>query len=262
MSTVQTTPLLRLDQVTKRFGTTTVLQPTDLRIDAGEVVCVVGPSGSGKSTLLRCVNFISAPSDGCVVFDGDEYHPPTDHRLVPALGMSDERRLTKLRREIGMVFQQFNVFPHLTVRENVALGVRKTCGLDRAEANERAMEELTKVGMEGKQGAYPEQLSGGQKQRVAIARALALRPKLMLFDEATSALDPELVHGVLEIMRELARGGMTMMVVTHEMQFAMDVADRVIFMDEGRIVEEGTPEHFKTPKHERTQTFLRSINER
>lgn len=256
-----TGPLLELQQVTKRFNETTVLQPTDLSVQRGEVVCVIGPSGSGKSTLLRCVNFIAPPSDGAIRFDGAEYRPPTEHRWVPALGMADERRLTGLRREIGMVFQQFNVFPHLTVRENVAMGVRKACGLDRAAANERAEEELAKVGMAEKVDAYPEQLSGGQKQRVAIARALALRPKLMLFDEATSALDPELVSGILEIMRDLARGGMTMMVVTHEMRFAMDVADRVIFMDRGCVVEEGTPEEFKTPKHERTQAFLRSINE-
>ncbi|MDO8185267.1 amino acid ABC transporter ATP-binding protein [Conexibacter sp. JD483] len=260
MSATTTSSLLELQQVTKQFGTTTVLQPTDLQVRRGEVVCVIGPSGSGKSTLLRCVNFIAPPSTGTIVFDGAEYKPPTDHRWVPALGMSEEKRLTRLRSEIGMVFQQFNVFPHLTVRENVALGCRKTCGLSRAQANERALAELTRVGMAEKADAYPERLSGGQKQRVAIARALALDPKLMLFDEATSALDPELVNGILAIMRELAEGGMTMMVVTHEMRFAMEVADRVIFMDRGAIVEEGTPEQFKAPQHERTQTFLRSIN--
>ena len=255
-----TSTLLELQQVTKRFGETTVLHPTDLQVQRGEVVCVIGPSGSGKSTLLRCVNFIAPPSSGAIVFDGEEYRPPTDHRWVPALGLPEERRLTRLRTEIGMVFQQFNVFPHLTVRENVALGLRRTCGLGRREAAERAVAELTKVGMAEKAGAYPEQLSGGQKQRVAIARALALEPKLMLFDEATSALDPELVGGVLQIMRDLAAGGMTMMVVTHEMRFAMDVADRVIFMDRGGIVEQGTPEQFKAPEHERTRAFLQSIN--
>ncbi len=260
MSATTTSSLLELQQVTKQFGTTTVLQPTDLQVRRGEVVCVIGPSGSGKSTLLRCVNFIAPPSTGTIVFDGAEYTPPTDHRWVPALGMGEEKRLTRLRSEIGMVFQQFNVFPHLTVRDNVALGCRKTCGMSRRDANERALAELTKVGMAEKADAYPERLSGGQKQRVAIARALALDPKLMLFDEATSALDPELVNGILAIMRELAEGGMTMMVVTHEMRFAMEVADRVIFMDRGCIVEEGTPEQFKTPQHERTQTFLRSIN--
>jgi len=255
-----TSSLLELRQVTKQFGETTVLHPTDLQVERGEVVCVIGPSGSGKSTLLRCVNFIAPPTTGAIVFDGKEYHPPKHHRWIPALGMSEEQRLTRLRTEIGMVFQQFNVFPHLTVRENVALGLRKTCGYGKKAADERAVEELAKVGMAEKAAAYPEQLSGGQKQRVAIARALALEPKLMLFDEATSALDPELVGGVLQIMRDLADGGMTMMVVTHEMRFAMDVADRVIFMDRGGIVEEGTPEQFKAPQHERTRAFLQSIN--
>ena len=253
--------LLELRQVTKRFGTTTVLHPTDLRVQPGEVVCVIGPSGSGKSTLLRCVNFISPPSGGVVAFDGREYHPPAEHRLIPALGYKEERRLTALRSDIGMVFQQFNVFPHLTARDNVALGLRKTRGLSRADADRRALEELEKIGIGEKADVHPERLSGGQKQRVAIARALALDPKLMLFDEATSALDPELVSGILAIMRDLARAGMTMLVVTHEMRFAMDVADRVIFMDEGRIVEEGTPAAFRAPRHPRTQAFLRSINQ-
>jgi ABC-type polar amino acid transport system ATPase subunit len=257
-----TSALLELRQVTKKFGDTTVLHPTDLAVERGEVVCIIGPSGSGKSTLLRCVNFIAPPTSGEIVFAGETYRPPRPHRWIPALGLPEERRLTRLRTEIGMVFQQFNVFPHMTVRENVTLGLRKTRGMSREEANRRAMEELAKVGMAEKAGAYPEQLSGGQKQRVAIARALALEPKLMLFDEATSALDPELVNGILQIMRDLAKGGMTMLVVTHEMRFAMDVADRVIFMDRGRIVEEGTPEHFKSPTHERTRAFLRSIDHR
>jgi polar amino acid transport system ATP-binding protein len=223
-------------------------------------VCVIGPSGSGKSTLLRCVNFVSPPSDGVVRFDGREYRPPADHRWIPALGLAEERRLTALRADIGMVFQQFNVFPHLTARQNVTLGLRKTRGLTREAANVRALEELAKVGIADKAETYPERLSGGQKQRVAIARALALDPKLMLFDEATSALDPELISGILAIMRDLARDGMTMLVVTHEMHFAMEVADRVVFMDDGRIVEEGQPAGFKTPRHERTRTFLHSLN--
>ena len=214
--------------MSKRFGDTTVLHPTDLRVERGEVVCIIGPSGSGKSTLLRCVNFIAPPTSGVVAFDGEEYHPPVEHRLVPALGLREERRLTALRADIGMVFQEFNVFPHLTARQNVALGLRKTRGLSKAEADRRA---------------------------------LALDPKLMLFDEATSALDPELVSGILAIMRDLAREGMTMLVVTHEMRFAMDVADRVIVMDHGRIVEEGSPEEFRTPRHERTRAFLQSINQ-
>jgi ABC-type polar amino acid transport system ATPase subunit len=196
-----------------------------------------------------------------VVFDGQEYHPPVDHRLIPMLGMREERRLTALRADIGMVFQEFNVFPHLTARQNVALGLRKTRGLSKAEANRRALEQLEKVGIAEKADAYPGRLSGGQKQRVAIARALALDPKLMLFDEATSALDPELVSGILAIMRDLAREGMTMLVVTHEMRFAMNVADRVIMMDHGSVVEEGSPEQFRAPRNERTRAFLQSINQ-
>jgi ABC-type polar amino acid transport system ATPase subunit len=253
--------LLELRQVSKRFGDTEVLHPTDLRVERGEVVCIIGPSGSGKSTLLRCVNFIAPPSGGVVVFDGQEYHPPVDHRLIPMLGMREERRLTALRADIGMVFQEFNVFPHLTARQNVALGLRKTRGLSKAEANRRALEQLEKVGIAEKADAYPGRLSGGQKQRVAIARALALDPKLMLFDEATSALDPELVSGILAIMRDLAREGMTMLVVTHEMRFAMNVADRVIMMDHGSVVEEGSPEQFRAPRNERTRAFLQSINQ-
>lgn len=253
--------LVELRQVTKRFGDTTVLQPTDLTVERGEVVCIIGPSGSGKSTLLRCVNFIAPPTTGVVAFDGQEYHPPVDHRLIPALGLREERRLTTLRSEIGMVFQHFNVFPHLTARQNVALGLRKTRRLSRADAARRALAELQKVGLADKADAYPERLSGGQKQRVAIARALALDPKLMLFDEATSALDPELVSGILGIMRALARDGMTMLVVTHEMRFAMEVADRMIFMDAGRIVEEGSPESFRAPRQERARAFLQSINQ-
>jgi ABC-type polar amino acid transport system ATPase subunit len=239
--------LVELRSIRKSFGENLVLDGIDLSIGRGEVVVIAGPSGSGKSTMLRCINGLETVDDGEVRFDG---------RSVSGAG----KALAKLRSEIGMVFQQFNVFPHLTVRENVALGCRKTCGLGRKDAAQRALAELTKVGMAEKVDAYPEQLSGGQKQRVAIARALALDPKLMLFDEATSALDPELVNGILAIMRELAEAGMTMMVVTHEMRFAMEVADRVIFMDRGCIVEEGTPEQFKDPQHERTRTFLRSIN--
>jgi polar amino acid transport system ATP-binding protein len=252
--------LLELREVTKSFGATQVLAPTNLEVRRGEVVCVIGPSGSGKSTLLRCVNFIAPPTTGVVCFDGTDYHPPKDHRLVPILGRAEEKRLERMRCEIGMVFQQFNVFPHLTARQNVALGLRKTRRVSKAQADEQALAELEKVGIAEKADTYPERLSGGQKQRVAIARALALSPKLMLFDEATSALDPELVAGILQIMRDLAREGMTMLVVTHEMRFAMDVADRIVFMDEGRIVEQGTPEAFKAPAHERTRAFLQSIN--
>jgi len=252
-------PLLELRGVQKRFGDFTALHPTDLEVVRGEVVCIIGPSGSGKSTLLRCVNFIAPPNEGTIAFDGQVYAPPVVHRWVPFLGRAEARRLTALRAEIGMVFQLFNVFPHLTALENVALGLRKTRGLSRADARARAMAELEKVGIPEKASVYPEKLSGGQKQRVAIARALALDPKLMLFDEATSALDPELVSGILQIMRDLAAGGMTMLVVTHEMRFALEVADRIVFMDEGRIVEQGTPQSFRSPSHERTRQFLRSI---
>jgi polar amino acid transport system ATP-binding protein len=252
-------PLLELRGISKQFGTLTALHPTDLVVSRGEVVCIIGPSGSGKSTLLRCVNFIGPPTGGTVRFAGEEYRTPPVHRWVPVLGLAERRRLTALRAEIGMVFQLFNVFPHLTAVDNVALGLRKTRGLSRAAARERARAELEKVGIAEKADVYPEKLSGGQKQRVAIARALALDPKLMLFDEATSALDPELVNGILQIMRQLAEGGMTMLVVTHEMQFAMEVADRIVFMDEGRIVEEGTPASFRAPTQERARQFLQAI---
>jgi polar amino acid transport system ATP-binding protein len=252
-------PLVALRDVRKSFGHHEVLRGIDLEVAPGEVVCVIGPSGSGKSTLLRCVNFISPPTSGTVVFDGVEYRPPREHRLVPLLGLAEQRRLTRLRADIGMVFQLFNVFPHLTATDNVALGLRKTRGLSRPAARARARTELANVGLADKVDAYPERLSGGQKQRVAIARALALDPKLMLFDEATSALDPELVSGILQVMRDLAAGGMTMVVVTHEMRFAFEVADRIVFMDDGRIVEQGPPSQFRSPVEPRTQAFLQSI---
>ena len=252
-------PLVALRAVRKSFGHHEVLRGIDLAIAPGEVVCVIGPSGSGKSTLLRCINFISPPTSGTVVFAGVEYHPPREHRVVPVLGWAEQRRLTRLRGEIGMVFQHFNVFPHLTAAENIALGLRKTRGLSRTAARHRAVAELEHVGLSDKADVHPERLSGGQKQRVAIARALALDPQLMLFDEATSALDPELVSGILQVMRDLAAGGMTMLVVTHEMRFAFEVADRIVFMDDGRIVEEGPPERFRSPTEPRTQAFLQSI---
>lgn len=209
--------------------------------------------------MLRCVNFIAPPTSGTVTFAGATYTPPSRHPWVPALGRAEQQRLTRLRSEIGMVFQHFNVFPHLTAEQNLALGLRKTRGMSKADAHERARLELAKVGLSDKADAYPERLSGGQKQRVAIARALALDPKLMLFDEATSALDPELVAGILDLMRGLADGGMTMLVVTHEMRFALEVADRIVFMDEGRIVEQGPPARFRAPQEERTRAFLQSI---
>jgi polar amino acid transport system ATP-binding protein len=254
-----TEPLLRLCSITKSFRSVEVLHGVDLDVGRGEVVCIIGPSGSGKSTLLRCVNFIAPPTSGTVVFDGHEYRPPVEHRWVPGLGRGERRRLTRLRSEIGMVFQHFNVFPHLTAEQNLMLGLRKTRGLSRAEARERARAELAAVGLSDKVGVYPSRLSGGQKQRVAIARALSLDPKLMLFDEATSALDPELVAGILDVIRSLAAAGMTMLIVTHEMRFALEVADRIVFMDEGRLVEAGPPEQFRAPHETRTQAFLSSL---
>jgi ABC-type polar amino acid transport system ATPase subunit len=253
------TPLVELRNLGKAFGPHRILSDINLAVAPGEVVCIIGPSGSGKSTLLRCTNFIAPPTSGAVVFDGETYGPPTDHRWLPILGLAEQRRLTRLRAEIGMVFQHFNVFPHLTALDNVALGVWWTRGRSRAEARARAMEELARVGMAEKANHYPSRLSGGQKQRVAIARALALDPKLMLFDEATSALDPELVGEILLIMKELARGGMTMMVVTHEMNFAFEVADRIVFMDQGRIVEEGPPAAFRPASNPRARDFLRRV---
>ena len=253
-------PLVSIRGVGKSFGPSRVLDGIDLDVSAGEVVCIIGPSGSGKSTLLRCINFIASPTDGIVTFDGEEYHPVREHPWNPFAGRAEHRRHEKLRAEIGMVFQHFNVFPHLTARENVELGLRKTRRLSKVEAQRVANEQLTLVGLGDKAVEYPQRLSGGQKQRVAIARALALQPKLMLFDEATSSLDPELVNGVLDLMRQLAAGGMTMMVVTHELRFAFDVADRIVFMDGGRIIEEGPTAQFRSPLNERTRLFLSALD--
>ncbi|MGW1375111.1 amino acid ABC transporter ATP-binding protein [Streptomyces sp. NPDC002446] len=231
----------------KAFGELEVLRGIDFSVDRGEVVCVIGPSGSGKSTLLRCVNLLEEPSAGRVTVAGTEVtDPDVDIDLV--------------RRRIGMVFQAFNLFPHLTVLENLTIAQRRVLRRDRADAERIARANLERVGLSGKAAAYPAQLSGGQQQRVAIARALSMDPELMLFDEPTSALDPELVGDVLAVMRELARDGMTMLVVTHEMSFAREVADRVVFMDGGVIVEEGTPEQVVgAPRHERTRTFLARV---
>lgn len=251
--------MLQLRSITKSFGSVEVLHGIDLDVERGEVVCVIGPSGSGKSTLLRCVNFVAPPTSGSVVFDGREYYPPREHRWLPVFGRSERRRLTLLRAEIGMVFQHFNVFPHLTAEQNLTLGLRRTRGLSRSDAETRARSELASVGLTDKANDYPSRLSGGQKQRVAIARALSLDPKLMLFDEATSSLDPELVAGILDVMRALAAEGMTMLVVTHELRFAMEVADRIVFMDDGQIVEAGPPERFRAPTEPRTQAFLSSL---
>ncbi|ORT55943.1 amino acid ABC transporter ATP-binding protein [Streptomyces sp. CB03238] len=231
----------------KSFGDNEVLRGIDLDVATGEVVCVIGPSGSGKSTLLRCVNLLEEPSKGQVFVGGTE---------VTDLDVD----IDAVRRRIGMVFQQFNLFPHVTVTENLTLPQRRVLGRGKERAAKVARENLARVGLADKADAYPAQLSGGQQQRVAIARALAMGPEVMLFDEPTSALDPELVGDVLAVMRMLAAEGMTMMVVTHEMSFAREVADRVVFMDDGRIVEEGPAARVVgDPQHERTRHFLTRI---
>ena len=233
--------------VDKFFGDFQVLEDINFSVDEGEVVVVIGPSGSGKSTLLRCINGLEEISSGELVVD--EMH--VGH---------DKTNLNKLRTEIGMVFQQFNLYPHMTVAENIKLAPVKVKGVSKSEADERCERLLERVGIPEQANKYPESLSGGQQQRVAIARGLAMEPKIMLFDEPTSALDPEMINEVLEAMADLARGGMTMVVVTHEMGFARRVADRIVFMDEGRIMEAGPPEHFfENPEHDRTKRFLNQI---
>ncbi len=240
-------PIVRMEKVNKWFGSLHVLKDIDLEVAPGEVLVVIGPSGSGKSTLIRTINRLEPIQEGRIVVDGVE------------LG-DDQRSIEAIRREVGMVFQQFNLFPHMTILENVILAPMRVRRLSREEAERKARELLARVGIADQAEKYPAQLSGGQQQRAAIVRALAMEPKLMLFDEPTSALDPEMIGEVLDVMRELARSGMTMIVVTHEMGFARDVADRVIFMDEGRIVEEGTPDAiFSNPRHERTKSFLYRI---
>jgi len=238
--------MIDIKNIHKKFGNLHVLKGIDLHVAEREVVVIIGPSGSGKSTLLRCINFLEEPTEGEVIVDG-----------IP---LDCEANVNKVRIEVGMVFQRFNLFPHKTVLENVILAPMQVRKLSKAEAKKVALDLLDKVGLGDKPDAYPEQLSGGQQQRVAIARALAMRPKVMLFDEPTSALDPEMVNEVLDVMKELAHEGMTMAIVTHEMGFAREVGDRVIFMDEGRIIEQGTPEQiFTAAKEERTQAFLSKI---
>ena len=237
--------IVRGEGIRKSFGDNLVLDGIDLQVEAGEVLVVIGPSGSGKSTLLRCVNLLEPLDSGRIFFEGEE---------ITRKGID----VSSVRQRIGIVFQQFNLFPHLTVLNNVTLAARRIKKLDKADAEKRAHELLERVGLADKAKSYPHQLSGGQQQRVAIARALMMRPHVMLSDEVTSALDPELVGEVLVVMRDLARDGMTMMVVTHEMQFAREVGDRVVFMDEGRIVEQGEPAALlDRPQQERTRRFLR-----
>ncbi len=244
--------MLKLEGVHKRFGKLEVLRGIDLDVQKGEVVCVLGPSGSGKSTLLRCINLLEPPEEGEIFIEG------RDICKGPGTGDGESSwELDFVRQRVGIVFQQFNLFPHKTALENVSMAPRTVLNRSEDEATTKATALLNRVGLADKVDEYPERLSGGQQQRVAIARALAMDPEVMLFDEVTSALDPELIKEVLDVMRELADEGMTMVVVTHELGFARDVADRVVFMDEGRIVEQGTPKQvIEKPKQERTKRFL------
>ena len=240
--------LLKIEGLKKAFGKLEVLKGLTTTIEKGEVVVMIGPSGGGKSTFLRCMNLLEQPTEGKIVFDGID--------IVSA----DEKTKNRVRSEMGMVFQHFNLFPHLSILDNITLAPRLVRGIDRATAEKNAMELLERVGLAEKAKAYPQQLSGGQKQRVAIVRSLAMEPKVMLFDEPTSALDPEMVGEVLDVMKDLAGNGMTMVVVTHEMRFARDVASRVLFLEGGRIAEEGSPaEIFGSPKGARLKEFLGKV---
>lgn len=249
--------MIRLEDIHKSFDSNHVLRGVSLLIERGEVVCIIGPSGSGKSTLLRCINYLERPEKGRIYIDGKlAYRDEIDGQLKDR-GM---KHITAVRQKLGMVFQQFNLFPHMTALQNVIEAPVHVKHVKRSTAVEKARALMTQVGLADKVDQYPQELSGGQQQRVAIARALALDPEAMLFDEATSALDPELVNEVLDIMRRLAEQGMTMVVVTHEMGFARQVADRVLFMDQGMIIEEGGPEQiFTTPRESRTRDFLRLV---
>lgn len=239
--------MIKINHLSKKFGNLEVLKDINLDIEEGEVVCIIGPSGSGKSTFLRCINQLEMPTGGTVQYEGRDL-------------LDKNCDIRKFREEVGMVFQKFNLFPLKTVAENVMMAPILTKHMNKAEAREKALELLDKVGLKDKADVYPHTLSGGQQQRVAIARALAVEPKALLFDEPTSALDPELVGDVLDVMKALAKEGMTMLVVTHEMGFARDVADRVVFMADGYVVEEGKPELiFTAPKERRTQTFLSRV---
>ena len=239
--------MIDVKNLTKSFGDLEVLKGVSQHINRGERVVLIGPSGSGKSTFLRCLNLLETPTSGEIIFEGQ---PITD----------DKCDINKIRQKMGMVFQHFNLFPNMTILKNITLAPVRTRIMNKEEAEKAAMELLKRVGLEDKANSYPAQLSGGQKQRIAIVRALCMRPEVMLFDEPTSALDPEMVGEVLDVMKELAKSGMTMVCVTHEMGFAREVADRVLFMDEGRILEEGTPQQiFTNPQEQRTRDFLNKV---
>ena len=239
--------MISVKNLQKSFGDLQVLKGVDQHITQGEKVCLIGPSGSGKTTFLRCLNLLEQPTGGQILFEGQDITAP-------------HCDINKVRQQMGMVFQQFNLFPHLTIMKNITLAPMKLKGMNKSEAEDRAMELLKRVGLQEKALNYPRQLSGGQQQRIAIVRALAMNPKVMLFDEPTSALDPEMVGEVLDVMTQLAKEGMTMVVVTHEMGFARQVADHVIFMDGGYIVEQGKPDAvFDNPQQQRTQDFLRKV---
>ena len=240
------TEMIKITGLKKNYGSLEVLKGIDLTIAEKEVVVIIGPSGSGKSTLLRCMNYLEEPTEGTIVVDG--------------IKLDGEANINEVRKEVGMVFQRFNLFPHMTVLDNLVLAPMKVRGISRKDAEATAMELLGKVGLSDKASSYPDQLSGGQQQRVAIARALAMKPKALLFDEPTSALDPEMIKEVLDVMKTLADEGMTMVVVTHEMGFAREVGDRVLFVDEGKILEQGAPDDiFLHAKEERTRSFLSKI---
>ncbi|MEG2928023.1 MAG: amino acid ABC transporter ATP-binding protein [Oscillospiraceae bacterium] len=239
--------MIKVTGLKKNFGGLEVLKGNDLEITKGEVVCIVGPSGSGKSTFLRCLNLLETPTDGSILFEGNEL---TDKKTD----------INSLRQKMGMVFQNFNLFNNLTVLDNITIGTTKIKGMQKQAAQQQAIKLLERVGLQDKANVYPVTLSGGQKQRVAIARSLAMEPDVMLFDEPTSALDPEMVHEVLDVIKDLAKSGMTMVVVTHEMGFAKEVANKVIFMDEGKICESASPkEFFESPKNPRLQEFLSKV---
>ena len=239
--------LIRIESLVKSYGDLEVLKGIDYEVAEKEVICIIGASGSGKSTFLRCLNLLEEVTDGAIYIDGVKLNDP-------------KTNINAIRTEVGMVFQQFNLFPHMNVIDNITIAPREIKKMKRADAEKLAMDLLEKVGLSDKAYSYPEQLSGGQMQRVAIARSLAMKPKIMLFDEPTSALDPEMVNEVLDVMKELAEEGMTMVVVTHEMGFAREVADKVIFIDNGHIAEVGTPDQiFSNPQNERTKAFLGKV---